>query len=118
MPTQNFSAVVATPGTPQRITSATVPAQAALTGALAGSLSVRGNSIIFQAAPSNTASKSIFIGGPTMNVAAKTGIGNVLTPGQFSPSIYISGTSDLGDFWIDTDSATAANERVYVMVTG
>lgn len=120
MPTTMFSAVVAAPGTPQTLVSSTVPALPTQSGSLsggAGSVPLRGTSIIFQAAPTNTSAKSIFIGGKGMSIASKTGIGNVLLPGAFSPSIYIDGTTDLNDFYIDTDSV-ATTERVYVMVTG
>lgn len=119
MATQFFSAVVTTPGTPQRLTSLTVPALPTLNGGVAGSASLRGSVIVFQADPLNTAAKSIFIGGPSLNVAAKTGYGMALTPGTFGPALELSmGTTALEDFWIDTNSVTASNERVLVTVIG
>jgi hypothetical protein len=75
--------------------------------------------ISFQAAPTNTSAKNIFIGGPQLSISTKTGIGYVLAPGAFSPAIELSnGTTDLADFWIDTDSSNAATETVYVLVVG
>lgn len=117
MPAQMFTAVVATPGTLQRLTKTTVPAMAVLTGVLAGQITPRGQHFNFQADPLNTAAKSIFIGGPAMNVTARTGIGLALLPGV-SATIRLDGETDAADFWIDTDSANAATEKVFVTVVG
>lgn len=117
MPATMFSAAVAAPGTPQRLTSVTVPAQAAISGVLAGSANPRGRFISFQAAPTNTATKSIYIGGPAMNIAAKTGIGLVLLVATAPVTIPLAdAATDLGDFWIDTDGT--AGDRVYVTLVG
>lgn len=112
-----FSATVAIPGTPQQLTKSTTPSLPAITGALAGTAELRGSLITFQADPTNTASKNIYIGGPSMNVAARTGIGLVLAPGAFSPLIEIDGATTLADFWIDVDTA-ATIKNVFVLVIG
>jgi hypothetical protein len=119
MPTTFFSATVATPGTPQRLTATTAPALPVISGGLAGTASPRGSVICFQASPANTAAKSIFIGAQGLSVSTKSGVGFILTPGAFSPAIELSnGTTDLADYWIDTDSANAATEKVLVTVVG
>lgn len=102
---QMFSSSLVSIGTPQQLAGTTVPAQAAITGVLAGVVSPRGSCVIFQAAPGNTAAKFVYIGGKALNVAAKTGIGMALAPGAFSPPIVVPGDCDLGDFWIDGDGA-------------
>jgi hypothetical protein len=118
MATQMFSAVVAAPGTPQLLTSSTVPAQAAVSGGLGGSISPRGCYISLTAPHSNTAGKYIYVGGPTMNVAAKTGIGFELLTGSLPQVIFLTdGETDLGDLYIDTDSV-AITERLYVATIG
>lgn len=117
MPATMFSAAVAAPGTPQRLTSVTVPTLPAISGVLAGSANPRGRFISFQAAPSNTAANSIYVGGPAMNIAGKTGIGLVLLVGTAPVTIPLAdAATDLGDFYIDTDGS--AGDRVYVMLIG
>lgn len=119
MSTQMFSAVVAAPGTPQRLTSAMTPAQASLSGGLSGSISPRGCFISLTAPTTNTAGKFIYVGGPAMSVAGKTGIGFQIAPGAQPVIIFVAdGETDLADYFIDTDSATANNERLYVAVVG
>lgn len=112
---QFFSAVVATPGTPQLLCGTTVPAQAAVTGPLGGTIPPRGTCIALSASAANTASKSIFWGAKTMSVSGKTGIGGALLPGA-SIVLPADNMVDLGDFWIDTDSVAAATEKVFVTV--
>lgn len=111
---QMFSASLVSIGTPQRLAGVTVPAQAATSGVLAGIVAPRGSCVIFQAAPANTAAKFVYIGGPSLSVAAKTGIGMALAPGAFSPPIVVPGDCDLGDFWIDGDGANA--DKLFVTV--
>jgi hypothetical protein len=118
MPAQMFTTVVAVPGTPQRVTKTDVPAQPVISGVLAGQATPRGSILSFQASAANTAGKSIFIGGPTMSVAALTGIGLALLPGQSTVLELSTGTTDAADFWIDTDSTNAATEKVFVLVIG
>ena len=118
MPAQMFSTVVATPGTPQRVTPTDVPAQPVISGVLGGQATPRGSIIAFQASAANTATKSIFIGGPTMNVSALTGIGLALLPGQSVVLELSTGTTDAADFWIDTNSPNAATEKLFVTVVG
>ncbi len=112
-----FSATVATPGTPQRLTNTTTPALPSVSGGLSGPMELRGASIIFQADPNNSATHDIYIGGPTMNVAARTGIGLALAPGAFSPPIELDGTTSLSDFYIDVDTG-ATVKNVFVTVIG
>ena len=112
-----LSVTVTTPGTPQRLTNTTTPSLPAISGILAGPVELRGSSIIFQADPSNTGSKNIYIGGPAMSVSARTGIGMVLAPGEFSPPIYIDGETTLSDFFIDADTG-ATVKNLFVTVVG
>jgi hypothetical protein len=113
---QFFSAVVVTPGTPQKLQGTTVPAAAVISGGLAGIVAARGQTIVLSASAANTAAKSIFWGGPSMSVSAKTGIGGALLPGA-SIVIPVNDTEvDLGDFWIDTDSVAASTEKLFVSV--
>lgn len=116
MATQFFSTVVTTAGTPQRIIASTTPAQSAITGGLGGVIAPRGSCVVLQADAANTAAKSIFVGGPSMSVSAKTGIGFALTPGD-RVVLRSEGQIDLGGFWIDTDG-TSATEKLYVTVIG
>lgn len=111
---QMFSASLVAIGTPQRLAGTTVPAQASVSGGLSGIIAPKGSCVIFQAGPGNTASKFVYIGGPTLNVAAKTGIGIALLPGAFSPAIVVTGDCDLGDFWIDGDGANG--DKLFVTV--
>jgi hypothetical protein len=111
---QMFSASLVAIGTPQRLAGITVPAQASASGGLSGIIPPRGSCVIFQAAPANTATKFVYIGGPSLNVAAKTGIGMALLPGGFSPPIFVEGDCDLGDFWIDGDGANG--DKLFVTV--
>lgn len=117
-----FSAVVATPGTPQRLVSSTVPNMATISAGgvtSAAGAAVSASNMSVQAAPTNTSAKNIFIGGPGMSVASKTGIGLALLTGSAPVEInFSSGEFTLDDLWIDTDSTNAATERVYVMLVG
>jgi hypothetical protein len=113
---QFFSAVVATPGTPQRLTGTTSPVQAAISGGLAGNVSPIGSVVVLSASAANTAAKSIFWGGPAMNVSAKTGLGGALLPGASVVIPVGSALLDLGEFWIDTDSVASATEKIFVTV--
>lgn len=117
MPAQMFTAVVAVPGTPQRLTKTTVPAMPVISGVLAGQITPRGTTFVFQADPLNTAAKSIFVGGSLMSVSSRTGIGFALLPGAIE-TLHLDGETDAGDFFIDTDSVIAANEKVFVTVVG
>lgn len=111
-----FSVILKTPGTPQRVTDTTVPAQAAITGVLAGTVSPEGSFIQFSSERGNTAGMRIFIGGAAMSVAAKTGIMIELMPGD-TQTIPLGGdTSDASEFWFDTNSPNANTEKLLVAV--
>lgn len=111
-----FSTSVAVPGTPQRLTANPTPAEAQISGVLSGQTSLRGSSVVVQAAPGNTASKYIYLGSSAMSVAAKTGIGIALAPGASVPLLQGDRDSALDDVWIDTDGL--ATDKLFVTVAG
>lgn len=105
---QSWTAVIATPGTKQRITDSSTPAQAALTGALAGTITPRGTNITITSDPANTAAKSVFLGGAALNVATNAGWFAKLAPGaSFVVANISGGTTDAGDIYYDTDGSVA-----------
>ena len=115
MPLQAFSTVLTTHAVPQRVTSNTIPAQPVLSGVLAGSISPRGCWITLQAPHTNTAGKYIYVGGPSLSVAAKTGIAlELLTGGPPQQMFLTDGTSDLADIYFDTDAGTDGTEKLFV----
>ncbi len=119
MPPQGFSTVVTTAGTPQRLTASPNPALATVSGALGGSLSPRGCFISLQAPHTNTAGKYIYVGGPTMNVAAETGIWWEILTGSAPVKIFLTdGETDLADYYIDTDAGTNGTEKLFVATIG
>ncbi len=122
MPAQFFSAKVTTAGTPQNLGASATPAGPVVSSGSQtfpqGSVEIGGSVILLQADPSNTAAKSIYVGGPGLSVSGRTGVGMVLAPGAFSPAIQVGdGFARLTDFWIDTDG-TSATEQVFVTVVG
>lgn len=108
MPATSFSSAVATPGTPQRLSAGATPALPVLSGMLAGTITPRGTKIIVTADPGNTAAKNLWIGGPSLNVAANTGWSIKLAPGVAMSICEISnGSTDVADYWVDTDGTVA-----------
>ena len=116
-----YTVTVTTPGTPQNllamIQALSAGAKVAqLTGALSGPLDARITGLMFQADPSNTASKNVYIGSSDLNVASRVGIGLALGPGS-QPSYWIEldgGSPSLGELWIDIDTgATTKNLFVF-----
>lgn len=117
MPMNFFSVTVATPGTPQQL----VPdlGQIIMGGVTypAGSATLRGFQIQVQAAPGNTAGKSIFVGRKSMVVSTKVGCGFSCLAGTQPISLgQFGGMEDVADLWIDTDSVAAATEKLLVTV--
>lgn len=122
MAAQFFSATVTTAGAPQNLGASATPIGPVVssrgTTSGQGSVEILGSSVVLQAAPGNAAGKYVYVGGPTMDVAAKTGIGMALAPGEFSQPIQLSnGGVRLTDLWIDTDGADGAMS-VFVSVAG
>jgi hypothetical protein len=116
MAAKSFTVAVATPGTPQQLSKVINALVPQISGVLAGPVEERAAVIIFQADPGNTASKNIYIGGPTLNVGTRVGIGMALAPGAFSPPIELDGSVSLSDYWYDIDtSATVKNLFVHVL---
>ena len=114
---QMLSASVTTPGTPNQLIATASPALAAITGLLGGTVAPRGSCLVFQADPTNTAAKNIYIGQKGMNAASRAGVGMILAPGVFSPPLISDGSIDLGDFYIDVDAA-ATIKNVLVSIVG
>lgn len=103
-----FTSTVATPGTPQRLTAGATPALPTLSGVLSGTITPRGAQIVVTADAGNTASKSLFIGGPSLNVAGNSGWAFKLAPGASAVIVSPGGSAaDSGDFFVDTDGALA-----------
>lgn len=117
MATQFLTAVVTTPGTPQKITASVTPALAAISGLLSGSIVPRGSCLLLQADPSNTAAKNIYIGGSAMNVASRQNIGLALAPATQPVQIFSDGSVDLGDFYIDADTG-ATTKNLLITIIG
>lgn len=117
-----YTVSVATPGTPQNLFT-TINALAGnklaqFSGVLSGPLDMRVKGIMFQADPSNTAAKNIYIGSNDLNVASHVGIGLALSPTS-PPSYWIelddATSASLSELMIDAD-AGANPARLFVMV--
>lgn len=118
-----YEVTIATPGTPQQLSKTLLPSGPTIT--MGGITSVAGGAtqaftqISIQAAPSNTATKSVFVGGPSMNRTTLVGVGAQLLPGASTPPIgQHGGAITLDDIWIDTDSTNAATEKVLLILVG
>lgn len=110
-----FTVTVTTPGTIQQLSAMLAAKLPQISGVLSGPAELRGTVINFQADPTNTASKNIYVGGPDLNVAGRVGIGLSLAPGASSQGIYIDGTTSLSDLWVDVDLA-ATTKNLFLIV--
>lgn len=117
MAAKSFTVAVTTPGTIQNLASLVGSKLPQISGVLSGPAELRGTVINFQADPTNTAAKNIYVGGPDLNVASRVGIGLCLAPGAIAQGIYLDGTTTLADFWIDVDTA-ATTKNLFVIVVG
>lgn len=117
MGAQSFTVAVTTPGTIQNLAKAISALVPQVSGVLSGPVEQRSAVIVFQADPGNTAAKNVYIGGPTLNVAGRVGIGMALAPGVFSPPVELNGAVSLADFWYDIDTA-ATVKNLFVHVLG
>lgn len=112
-----YTISVTTPGTIQNLL-ATIQALSAgakvpqLTGVFSGPIDLRIKGIGFQADPSNTAAKNIYIGGPDLSVASRIGIASALAPGAYDPRWWEldCDNASLAELYFDVDlSATTKN---------
>lgn len=117
-----FSTTLATPGTPQRLISATNPAQATVQslGVTSTATATAASTVILQAAPANTSATNIYVGGPGMSVATKSGIGLVLAPGAIATLAFARGETNLGEVYFDSDapSTDTNTEALFVTLIG
>lgn len=115
-----YTVTIATPGTPQHLDVAPGLPTVIVQGVTypSGASTPRGHSVMLSSLPTNTAAKNIWVGGPNLSVAGKTGVAFTLAPGQ---SVTI-GQDDVGvsldQIWVDTDSVNAATEKVGVGIIG
>jgi len=109
MAATQFTSTVATPGTPQRLTAGATPALPTLSGGLSGTITPSGRQIRVTANPGTTATKSLFIGGPSLSVSGNSGWSEKLAPGA---SVTLEapgndGACNAGDYFVDTDGTVA-----------
>lgn len=117
MAAKSFTVAVASPGTPQKLSTLINAKLPQITGVLSGPVELRGAVVNFQADPTNTSAKNVYVGGSDLNVTTRVGIGLALAPGVAAQGIYVDGTTTLDDFWIDADTG-ATTRNLFVIVVG
>lgn len=110
-----FVVTVTTPGTIQNLLAMVAAKLPQISGVLAGPTEMRASAISFQADPTNTAAKNVYVGSQDLNVGTRTGIGLALLPGVASPVYHLNGSTSIADFWIDIDTG-ATTKNLFVTV--
>lgn len=113
---------IESPGTPQCLASSLSPSGPTITtGGVtypAGSATQVYRQVNIQAAPGNTAGKTIFVGGRDMDIDTLSNVGAALLPGATALPIGSSDSSfALDDIYINTDSSAATEKVLLVLVS-
>lgn len=107
---------ITTAGTPQKLSSATVPALPSISmGGVtypSGSATQQLAQIVIQNPPGTTG--NLYVGGPGLVKATLANVGVVLTPGSSVSLGQYGGGVTLDDIWVDTD--TSGNKAIVSLI--